>query len=108
MRSALGTPLFGVFVLASSFGQNRPDTSSAHPNLSGTWKLNVERSGPILPRGTEALVLVIDHRDPLIHTSETRTVSGNTTRSDGGTAVIDGQLRVEHPGPEKTIKSSQG
>jgi hypothetical protein len=33
------------------------------PNLSGTWKLNLELSGPILPRGTEALTLVIDHHD---------------------------------------------
>ena len=34
-----------------------------HPNLSGTWKLNVARSGPILPRGTEALTMTYEHRD---------------------------------------------
>jgi hypothetical protein len=75
------------------------------PNLSGTWRLNLERSGPILPRGTEALTLVIDHRDSSIHTSETRTVAGKTTHSDGGTARIDGRLRSEHPESGKTVRS---
>ena len=65
-----------------------------HPNLSGTWKLNVDRSGPILPRGTEALTITFDHRDPLIEYSETRTVSGKTTHSGGKKSTIDGRLRV--------------
>jgi hypothetical protein len=75
------------------------------PNLSGTWKLNLELSGPILPRGTEALTLVIDHHDSLIHTSETRTVAGKTTYSDSATARIDGRLTIEHPEPGKTVRS---
>ena len=75
------------------------------PNLSGTWKLNLERSGPILPRGTEALTLVIDHRGSSIHTSETRTVAGKTTHSESGPARIDGRLRIEHPEPGKTVRS---
>ena len=82
-------------------------TPIQRPNLSGTWKLNLKRSGPVLPRGTEALTIVIDHRDPSIHTSETRTVAGKTTHSDGGYAKIDGQLRVEHPDPGKTVTSMQ-
>src|ERR1700730_16001515 len=80
-------------------------TPIQRPNLSGTWKLNLKRSGPVLPRGTEALTIVIDHRDPSIHTSETRTVAGKTTHGDGGYAKIDGQLRVEHPEPGKTVTS---
>src|ERR1700720_4837573 len=79
-------------------------TQSLRPDLSGTWKLNLARSGPILPRGTEALTMVIDHRDPMIHTSETRTVAGKTTRGDDGTARIDGQLRVQHPEPGKAVR----
>jgi hypothetical protein len=78
-----------------------------HPNLSGTWKLNVARSGPILPRGTEALTMVFEHRDPSIKYSETRTVSGKTTHSDGDARMIDGRLRVEHPAPRKTERSMQ-
>ena len=80
---------------------------SQRPNLSGTWKLNLARSGPTLPRGTEALTMVIEHREPSIHTSETRTVSGKTTHTDSGTSKIDGQLRVEHPKPGVTVKSMQ-
>jgi hypothetical protein len=82
-------------------------TPIQRPNLSGTWKLDLKRSGPLLPRGTEALTIVIDHRDPSIHTSETRTVAGKTTHSDGGLGKIDGQLRVEYPEPGKAITSMQ-
>ena len=78
-----------------------------HPNLSGTWKLNVARSGPILPRGTEALTIIYEHRDPLIRYSETRTVFGKTTHSDGETSTIDGRLHVKHPAPGKTERSMQ-
>jgi hypothetical protein len=81
--------------------------STERPNLTGAWKLNISRSGPLLPRGTEALTMVIEHRDPLITTSETRTVSGKTTHNDGGTTTIDGRLRVKHPGPGKTERSMQ-
>jgi hypothetical protein len=85
-------------------GQPSPNQ---RPNLSGTWKLNLQRSGPVLPRGTEALTIVIDHRDPSIHTSETRTVSGSTTHTDSGSAKIDGQSHTEHPEPGKTVTSMQ-
>jgi hypothetical protein len=82
-------------------------TPIQRPNLSGTWKLSLERSGPVLPRGTEALTIVIDHRDPSIHTSETRTVAGRTTHSDEGTATIDGQPHLKHPESGKTVTSMQ-
>jgi hypothetical protein len=77
-----------------------------HPNLSGTWKLNVRRSGPILPRGTEALTIVFDHRDPLIEYSETRTVSGKTTHAGRKKSTIDGRMRVASR-PGKTERSMQ-
>jgi hypothetical protein len=77
------------------------------PNLSGTWKLNVARSGPILPRGTDALTMVLEHRDTLIKYSETRTVSGKTTHGDGKLRRIDGRLLIEHPEPGKTERSMQ-
>jgi hypothetical protein len=79
-------------------------TPIQRPDLSGTGKLNLERSGPALPRGTEALTIAIDHRNPLLHTSETRTVAGKTTRSEE-TATIDGQQHLEHPEPGKTVTS---
>jgi hypothetical protein len=82
-------------------------TPVQRPDLSGTWKLNLERSGPILPRGTEALTIVIEHRDPSIHTSETRTVAGKTTHVDEGTATIDGQQHLKRPEPGKTVASMQ-
>ena len=92
--------LLAALPLAAQFTPIQP------PNLSGTWKLNLERSGPILPRGTEALTIVIDHRGPSIHTSETRTVAGKTTHSDEF-AKIDGQPHLEHPEPGKTVTSMQ-
>ena len=66
----------------------------SHPDLSGAWRLNLDRSGPQLPRGTEALTMWIVHRDPFIHTWERRTVSGKVTESDSGTARIDGMAHV--------------
>jgi len=93
-----------IFVALSLPGQV---SQIEHPNLSGTWKLNVARSGPILPRGTEALTMVFEHRDPSIKYSETRVVSGKTTHSDGDARMIDGRLRVEHPAPRKTERSMQ-
>src|SRR5215471_18755810 len=78
-----------------------------HPNLSGTWKLNVARSGPILPRGTEALTMKYEHRDPFIRYSETRTVFGKTTTATGKTNMIDGRLHVKHPAFGKTERSMQ-
>jgi len=50
-------------------------------------------------------MLIIDHRDPSIHTSETRTVSGKTTQSDSGTSIIGGPPRIEHRETGKTVKS---
>lgn len=97
--------IFGfVLVGFTAPGQVSP---TMRPNLSGTWKLNVSRSGPILPRGTQALTMVIEHRDPLFKASETRTVSGKTTRSSGETTTIDGRLRTTHPGPRKTERYLQ-
>jgi hypothetical protein len=78
-----------------------------HPNLSGSWKLNVGRSGPILPRGTEALTIILDHRDPSIEYSETRTVSGKITHSSRKKSTIDGRLRIEHPAPGETGRFMQ-
>jgi hypothetical protein len=77
------------------------------PNFSGTWKLNLARSGPTLPRGTEALTVVYEHRDPSLKYSEMRIVSGKTTHSDGKAGTIDGQLHTEHPAPGKTTRSIQ-
>src|SRR4051794_27285055 len=74
--------------------QSNTTTPTARPNFSGTWKLNVQRSGPIMPRGLEALTMVIDHRDPKITSRETRVVAGKTTSSNDGTAMIDDIERV--------------
>ncbi len=60
-----------------------------------------------MPRGLEALTLVIDHRDPSITSGETRVVSGKTTTSKDGTAMIDGIEHVWHPEPGSTEKQRQ-
>jgi len=96
-----------LFAFALAFGQS-PSDGSSRPNLSGTWKLNLQRSGPILPRGTEALTVVIDHRESTIRMSETRTVSGKVTKGDGAAEPIDGQEYVSRPEPGKTVKQSKG
>src|SRR5215469_8605699 len=93
--------------LALTIGAPPQVAPAGQPNLSGTWKLNLARSGPTLPRGTEALTIVLEHRDPFIKSSETRTVSGKATHSDEKTASIDGRLRVTHPAPGKTERSMQ-
>jgi hypothetical protein len=77
----------------------------AKPNLSGTWKLNLQRSGPILPRGTMALTMKIEHREPMMRSRETRVVSGKvTTSKDPWTAIDCKEHESKHPG--KTVLSS--
>jgi hypothetical protein len=71
------------------------------------WKLNVQRSGPILPRGLQALTIVIDHREPRITSRETRVVSGKVTRTKNATEKIDGIEHVWHPEPGSTVRQRQ-
>jgi hypothetical protein len=87
--------------------QSNAQTRTARPNFSGTWKLNLQRSGPIMPRGLEALTMVIDHREPSITSRETRVVSGKTTSSKDGTATIDDIEHAWHPEPGITEKQRQ-
>ena len=66
----------------------------------------MQRSGPVMPRGLEALTLIIDHRDPIMHTAETRTVAGKVTK--GSTEErIDGRERVTQARPEKRERQTQ-
>lgn len=67
----------------------------------------MQRSGPILPRGTEALTVVIDHKGSTIRMNETRTVSGKTTSGEGAAEPIDGQEHVDRPEPGKTVKNKR-
>src|SRR5882724_1514797 len=76
------------------------------PNFTGTWKLNMQRSGPVMPRGLEALTLIIDHRDPIFHTAETRTVAGKVTKGSSEER-IDGRERVTQERPGKTERQMQ-
>ena len=96
-----------LIAFAVAFGQS-PSAGQSRPNLSGTWKLNVKRSGPILPRGTEALTVVIDHKESTIRLSETRNVSGKVTSGEGAAEPIDGQEHVSSPEPGKTVKQKKG
>jgi hypothetical protein len=98
--------LLGLLLFALAFWQPQPNPPQK-PNFSGTWKLNLRRSGPILPRGLEALTTIFDHRDPLIKSSETRKVSGKVTVSPGSEARIDGREHVSHPKPGNTERTTQ-
>ncbi len=60
-----------------------------------------------MPRGLEALTIVIDHRDSSITSRETRVVSGKVTQSNDDTAEIDGIEHVSHPEPGSTVKQRQ-
>lgn len=91
----------------AGFAQSDAAGPVARPNFSGTWKLNLQRSGPIMPRGLEALTIVIDHRDSSITSRETRVVSGKVTQSNDDTAEIDGIEHVSHPEPGSTVKQRQ-
>src|SRR5882724_845001 len=104
----MGRPAANIAWILLVLPLSAQNKGTLRPNFSGTWELNLKRSGPILPRGTEALTMVIDHHDPLIQTSETRRVAGQTTQGAGETARIDGQMHVAHPEPGKTVESMQG
>ncbi len=56
-----------------------------------------------MPRGLEALTIVIDHRDAMIHSSETRTVAGKVTKGSG-TALVDGIEHVSQPEHGSTVR----
>jgi hypothetical protein len=100
--------LLGLLAIIAAFGQSPSDSTPAKPNFSGTWRFNVQRSGPILPRGLEALTLFIHHDGRLITSSETRTVSGQAKKSAESDACIDGRERVSHPKPGGIEKLRQG
>jgi hypothetical protein len=95
-----------LLAMAVAFGQSVEVVKAVKPNFSGTWRLNVQRSGPILPRGLESLVIIIDHRDPVIRSNETRTVAGKVTKG-GSEARIDGLEHVDNSKPGKTVKQKQ-
>jgi len=82
--------------------------SASKPNFSGTWKLNVKRSGPILPRGLTGLVLTIDHREPSIVRISRELITGKTNvRSVFGEdppSIIDGEEHVTNALLGKSIR----
>jgi hypothetical protein len=96
-------------IVAVLIAANVSDAQSieAYPDFSGTWKLNLQRSGPGMPRGLEALTQFIDHKDPRITVREIRVVSGKTTSTKDGVAVIDGIEHVWHPEAGSTVKQRQ-
>jgi hypothetical protein len=98
----------GLLAIVAAFAQSSSDSTSVRPDFSGTWRLNVQRSGPILPRGLEALTLVIDHHDPFIRSFETRTGSGQVKKIVETEAEIDGREHVSQPKPGSTEKLRQG
>ena len=102
---AIATFMFEIF--ASSAQSDRQRQPVTRPNFSGTWKLNLQRSGPIMPRGLQALTVVIDHRGPSITSRETRVVSGKVTSTKDGTETIDGIEHVTHPEPGSTVRQRQ-
>ena len=103
------TPWRGLTVallVATSAGlaQSNESRPTAHPDSSGAWKLTLQRSGPRMPRGLEALTRIIRHKDPHITVPETRVVYGKATTTRDETAVIDGVEQVWHPEPGSTVK----
>ena len=97
--------LVSAWIIA--FAQTDTPSRARKPNFSGTWKLNLQRSGPIMPRRLEALTIVINHRDPEITSRETRVVSGKITRTADERSMIDGIEHVRHSEPGITVKQHQ-
>lgn len=60
----------------------------------------------ILPRVTEALVMVIDHQGSVVRSAETRTVAGKVTQSESQ-ASIDGWEYVDRPQSGTLVKYKQ-
>src|SRR3954451_12473677 len=79
-----------------SLAQSNEARPTPRPDFTGTWKLNLQRSGPRMPRGLEALTQIIHHQDPRITVRETRVVSGKTTSSKDSTEMIDSVEHVWH------------
>jgi hypothetical protein len=101
----VGAQTFGIVVAAVVLTAQIP---AQKPNFTGTWKLNVERSGPILPRGLTGLVLILDHRDPstILVTGERVTGKPGVIASVFGEdppGIIDGKEHVIKPRPGKTV-----
>ena len=78
------------------------------PNFTGTWKLNVLRSGPILPHGLTGLVIVIDHRRPSRFRISHEKMTGNTGVAaifgQDPPSMIDGKEHTTRVRPGKTVK----
>jgi hypothetical protein len=94
-----------------TWGQSASQSNTRlRPNFSGTWKLNVLHSGPILPHGLTGLIIVIDHRQP----STVRVIRENMAGETNLTAIfgkdppskIDGREHVTRPGAGKTVRAT--
>src|SRR5260370_6133041 len=99
-------PFWALVLTVAVMASEQPPPSQ--PDFTGTWKLNVQRSGPILPRGLTGLVIVIDHAER----STLRVVRERVSGTPGPTSVfgndppgrIDGREHVTHPAPGKTVR----
>ena len=60
--------LFTLLMAAASFGEQ-------HPNFSGTWKLNVNRS-ETGSSGVTVLTVKVDHKDPALNYTVSGTAGG--------------------------------
>ncbi len=76
---------FAIFVAAGlTWEQTVPLAPRIKPNSSGSWKLNVQRSGPILSRGLTGLTIEIDHHEASTVRVLNKQISGKTD----GTAIF--------------------
>lgn len=57
-----------------------------------------------MPRGLQALTIVIDHRDPMITSRETRVVSGKLTSTTDETETVDDVELTQHQQPGSTVR----
>ena len=69
----------------------------AKPDFSGTWILNPAKSRLEMELPTK-MIWVIDHRDPKITMTTTRTWKGGSDDSDTSTFTIDGKERYKKDG----------
>ena len=109
MRTPRRLTLWVMTCCTLTWGQSAsPSNTRLSPNFSGTWKLNVQRSGPILPRGLTGLVLIIDHREPSVVRISRELITGKTNVTsvfgEDPPSIIDGEEHVTNAGRGKSVR----
>lgn len=98
---------FLVLAIASMFGaqSDAPGVPAKHPNYSGRWKMNRDKSDFGKFKAPDMIIRVVDEREPTMNIHTIQTTNGKTSTSDVSYFVDGRESTNTLSGREATSKS---